>query len=285
MPTRLPGRRAAHRGGALKPWERARIEEWFIEGLSVLEVYGQCLDNGIEPPIEHALYKILNSEPVQSGLRERKALEAKHRIARIAARTAERQDILDRIRGTVDARAGEYAGFVAGGDQGLVVLSDKKTIRTGESDYDTVNIYKTDTGLIEQWRSVIADQEKADEALRKNLRLERDRTRADERHDQESELREQTGELREVELATKRYELEAIELERSRSAEGAYLAKTFPNVIVERLENPNRAASESDVVEEEDEVVTPAIPWQMLQNQGDSEKPASQEGATEALEG
>ena len=99
------------------------------------------------------------------------------------------------------------------------------------------------------------------------------------------EANERAQALHEIDLATKRYELEAIELERSRSAEGAYQAKTFPNVIVERLENPNRAVSESEIAEEEDEVVTPAIPWQMLQNQGDGEKPASQEGATEALEG
>lgn len=99
------------------------------------------------------------------------------------------------------------------------------------------------------------------------------------------EASERAQALHEIELATKRYELEAIEIERARSAEGAYQAKTFPNVIVERLENPNRAASESDVVDEEDEVVTPAIPWQMLQNEDNGEKPASQEGATEALEG
>lgn len=262
MPTTMPGRRPVGRGGNLKPWERAKIEEWFISGNSALQVYAECLDNGIEPPVEQALYKILNSEPVQAGLRERKALEAKNRIARIAARTAERQDILDRIRGTVESRADEYAGFVPGGEQGLVVLSDKKTIRTSEVDYDTVDIYKTDTGLLEQWRGVIADQEKADEALRRNLRVERDRTRTDERHDQESELRE----LEREKLA--------LELEAMKSApEGTYKPPSFPEVIVEALPIVQRPESATAVDTEEDEGATPEIPtWDEGELDGDGGK-------------
>jgi hypothetical protein len=276
MPTRLPGRRAVGRGGNLKPREKAQIEEWFIEGFSVMEVYAQCLDNGIEPPVEQALYRILNSESVQTGLRERKALEAKSRIARIAARTAERQDILDRIKTTVGARAEEYTGFVPGGESGLVVLSDKKTIRTGVEGYDTVDIYKTDAALLEQWRGVLADQEKADEALRRNLRFERDRTRMDERHDQESELREQTGEIREIEKQKLQLELDLL----TKAPEGSYQPPTFPEVILERLPDPVRPASADVPDTEEQEAATPEIPW-ILE---DMEKPASQEGATEALE-
>jgi len=246
MPTRLPGRRAAHRGGALKAWEKARIEEWLIEGLSVMEVYAQCLDNGIEPPIEHALYRILNSEPVQTGLRERKAEESKHRIARIAARTAERQEILNRVKITVKERADEYAGFVPGGESGLIVLSDKKTIRTSEVDYDTVDIYKTDGTILENWRGVLSDQEKADAALRRNLREERDRTRVDERHGQQAEIRDLSVQKLELEVERLRAELEAL---RKQGGEN-YEPPTFPAVVVSQLPAPERAR---EAVEDDDE--------------------------------
>lgn len=283
MPVRLPGRRAVGRGGNLKPWEKARIVEWFVSGKSVIQVYAECLDNGIAPPHNETLYRILNSPEVQEALRTRKAEESRQSITSIVRRTESRNDLLGRIERTVQKRAKKYKDVDGGGDEGLIVLSDQKSVLVGKdpdgkSQYDKVDIYKTDTAIIEQWRGVLTDQEKSDAALRRNLRDE-------EREDQEADLRAQTGEIREIELATKRYEMEAIEAERARSAEGAYEPKRFPNVIVEKLENPNRPASLDEDTAEEDEVVTPEIPWQLLENQGDGEKPASQEGATEALEG
>jgi hypothetical protein len=47
-----------------------------------------------------------------------------------------------------------------------------------------------------------------------------------------------------------------------------YRPFTFPNVIVERLENPNRPpVLDEDTEDEDDEVVTPAIPWQLLEQE------------------
>lgn len=273
MPTRLPGRRARGGAGILKAWEKDRIAGWLIEGYSVMEVYGRCLDYGIEPPQEQAIYRILNSEAVQAGLRDRKAEESKNRIASIAARTSERQEILNRLKITVKERADEYAGFVAGGASGLIVLSDKKTIRTSETDYDTVDIYKTDGVILENWRGVLSDQEKSDAALRRNLREERDRTRVDERHEQESDIRELT-------IAELRAKIEALEAEKARRETSSYQAPSFSEFIVEKLPAPDRPEVKDVAESEQDEGATPEIPW-ILE---DEEKTASQEPRTEALE-
>jgi hypothetical protein len=174
MPVRLPGRRVVGKGGALKPLEKARIAEWFIAGNNVVQVYAECLDNGIDPPHNETLYRILNSAEVQDGLRTRLTKERKKSISSIVRRTTSRNALLEKIEKTVEARGEHYAGFVPGGEQGLVVLSDRKTVKTGADDYDTVDIYKTDTGIIAAWDTVLNSQEKSDQALRKNLRDDRE---------------------------------------------------------------------------------------------------------------
>ena len=117
MPVRLPGRRAAFGGGVLKQWEREQIEAWLVEGFTVVEVYAKCLDNGIQPPHNESLYRILNSATVQQQLKSRKAAEAGSRIAQIAERTRSRQKLLAKIEGTVEARADEYAELIPGGSK------------------------------------------------------------------------------------------------------------------------------------------------------------------------
>jgi hypothetical protein len=268
MPTRLPGRRAAHRGGALKPLEREAIEKWFVQGLTVVEVYARCLDEGIQPPVEQVLYRILNSATVQEGLRKRREKESKRSIASIVRRTASREKLLGKIERTVDARADAYAELIPGGEEGLVVFVDRKSVLVGKdsegnSEYETVDVYKTDGAIIEQWRGVLSDQEKSDAALLKNLRGE-------EREDQEADLREQSGELRELErkaleleLEKKRLEVEKLraELEAMKAApEGTYQAPSFPEVIVEALPVVQRPESATSVDAEEDEGATPEIP-------------------------
>lgn len=204
MPTRLPGRRAAHRGGALNTDEKQKIGNWFIEGFSVIEVYERCIDHGIDPPVEHALYRILNSEPIQQGLRARRAAEAGSRIAQIAERTRSRNLLLAKIEATVEARSEEYAGFVPGGDQGLVVLSDKKTVMVekiaDKAIYETFDTYKTDTGIIEQWRGVLNDQDNSDDRLRKNLRTSEEHRLRMEAMAQQMEINESQQEIAEIEL-------------------------------------------------------------------------------------
>lgn len=273
MPVRLPGRRAVGRGGNLKPWEKARIVEWFIEGKNVVQVYGECLDNGIAPPHNETLYKILNTPEVQEGLRARRAKELKKSIASISRRTASRDDLLGRIERTVQKRAKKYETVDGGGDEGLIVLADQKSVLVakdadGGATYDKIDIYKTDTGILEQWRGVLTEQERADAALRKNLRGE-------EREDQEADLREQTGEIRDLEKQKIQAELEKALLELAQlraeakrmSEGGGYQPPTFPAVIVEKLENPNRAAVVAEEESAQEEGVDPEIPWMLLQEE------------------
>lgn len=258
MPTKLPGRRPIGKAGALQARERTAIEGWFIEGLSVAEVYAKCIDEGIDPPIEHALYRIRASEPVQQGLRARVAAEAGSRIARIAERTRDRQRLRDGLERVLEERADHYAGFVPGGDSGLVVLTDVKTIRTGPEDYDRVDIHKLDAALIEQWRGLLNDQEKSDEAVRRNMRQKRIQQLGEQRHEQEAQLRL-------LDITKRQAEVTQIELDAKRNADGTYQPPTFPAVIVERLPDPVRPPELDLGFDEPDESAVPEVPWPLLE--------------------
>lgn len=278
MPIRLPGRRAVGRGGNLSDEEKRRIEEWFVAGHTVLEVYGLLQDNGIPPPQDKALYAILNSLSVQQQIRSRRAAEAGSRIAQIAERTRSRNRLLEKIEKTVEARGDAYAELIPGGEHGLQVFSDRKSVLVGRdsdgnSDYETVDVYKTDTGLIEAWDRVLNSQEKSDQALRRNMR----EIQCDEH---EAAMRELERKRLELEVEQLRAKIAALEAEKALAASGQYQPPSFPEVIVEKLPDPVRPASVEMPDTEQDEAATPEIPW-ILE---DLEKPASQEGATEALE-
>jgi hypothetical protein len=223
------------------------------------------LDSGILPPVDHTLYGILNSEGVQQQIRTRKAALAGSRIAQIVERTKSRDKILSKIEATVEARADEYAGFVPGGEHGLVVRTDRKAVKVGE-EWDTFDIYKADTSLIEQWRGVLADQAAADEALRKSLRGEA-RALADQELKQSAvAVASLSRQKLELEVERLRLELEELRAQSKRNAEGTYAAPSFPHVIVERLPDPVRPESASeDTTEDEDEGATPEIPWPLLE--------------------
>ena len=199
MPIGLPTKRGSTPGNQMSEWEREKIIEWLQEGYSVIEVYHRCEDEGFPPPSEQAITYHLRSEAVQSVLRARKAAEKGLRIASLVERSKVRDSLLSRIELLLNERAAENAGFVAGGESGLVVLTDKKSVvvgRTAEStDYQVFDIYKTDTALMSELRAVLKDQDDSDDRLRRSLR-----------HREEHALRMTAGE---VEVALAEHELAA----------------------------------------------------------------------------
>lgn len=223
------------------------------------------------------LYRILNTERVQSLLRERKAKEDKKSIASIVRRTASREKLLAKIEKTVEARGEAYAELIPGGEHGLVVHSDRKSSMVGKDEDGPIlvhfDVYKTDGAMMEAWDRVLNSQEKADAALLKNMRSE-------EREDQEAEMREQTGKIRdlerqrlELELEKLRAEVEALKAEKARAGERGYSPPTFPEVIVRALPVVERPAHLNQPDAETDEATTPEVPWFMQETQETEENP------------
>lgn len=277
MPIRLPGRRAANRGGALNENERKRIEDWFVAGHTVLEVYSLLLDNGILPPQEKVLYGILNSQSVQQQLKSRRAAEAGSRIAQIAERTRSRNRLLEKIEKTVEARGDAYAELIPGGEYGLVVHSDRKSSMVGKDEDGPIlvhfDVFKTDGAMIEAWDRVLSSQEKSDQALRRNMR-------EIQCGEHEAAMRDLERQRLELEVQALRAKIQEMEAEQLRQSKAAYQPPTFPEVILEKLPDPVRPASLDVPDTEEDEAAVPEIPW-ILEG---LEKPGPQEAATEVQE-
>lgn len=183
MPRARSGTRRVGAPGHLRAVEKEQLRAWLAEGCSVAEVWARCVDEGIEPPQETALYRILNEPETQSMLASAQAAGRARRIGRIAERIAQRQRFSDKLEDLVEGRAEEYAGFAPGGETGLVVKSNIKIVSTGpETPPDIIPIYSYDKAVVDSVLDLQREQAAEEERLRRNRRADEKQAREIERH-------------------------------------------------------------------------------------------------------
>ena len=183
MPRVRNGTRRSGGAGHLRSAEKEQLRAWLAEGCSVAEVWARCVDEGIEPPQETILYRILNEPETQSMLASAQAAGRARRIGRIAERIAQRQRFSDKLEDLVEGRAEEYAGFAPGGETGLVVKSNIKIVGTGpETPPEIIPIYSYDKSVVDSVLDLQREQAAEEERLRRNRRADEKQAREIERH-------------------------------------------------------------------------------------------------------
>lgn len=196
MPRVRNGTRRSGAAGHLRTAEKEQLRAWLAEGCSVAEVWARCVDEGIDPPQETALYRILNEPETQSMLASAQAAGRARRIGRIADRIRQRQRLSDRLDDLVEDRAAEYGGFAPGGDTGLVVLHDYKIVGNGQDvPPDKIPIYKFDKAVVDSVLDLQREQAAEEERLRRNRRADAREAREIERHELDMDLTRVEAEL------------------------------------------------------------------------------------------